>query len=106
MVERLRRGEGVGAVARYRRRQIARLRHRRQSSLQIAATLRLPLSTVVHVPRQLGLARLMVLDPKPPVHRYERRVPGALIHLDIKKLGRIGRVVCRAGHPLAGPHDG
>jgi len=36
--------------------------------------------------------------PKPPVHRYERRIPGALVHLDIKKLGRIGRV----GHRIHG----
>jgi transposase InsO family protein len=86
------------ALPRYRRRQIARLRHQRQSSLQIAQALQLPLPTVVHVQRRLGLARLAVLAPKPPVHRYERRVPGALIHLDIKKLGRIGRV----GHRIHG----
>ena len=86
------------ALPRYRRRQIVRLRHQRWSSLQIAAALRLPLPTVVHVQRRLGLARLRVLDPKPPVHRYERRVPGALVHLDIKKLGRIGCV----GHRIHG----
>lgn len=86
------------ALPRYRRRQIVRLRQQRQSSLQIAEALRLPLPTVVSVQRQLGLARLSVLDPKPPVHRYERRVPGALIHLDIKKLGRIGRI----GHRIHG----
>jgi transposase InsO family protein len=86
------------ALPRYRRRQILRLRHQRQSSLQIAAALGLPLPTVVHVQRRLGLARLTVLDPKPPVHRYERRVPGALVHLDIKKLGRIGRI----GHRIHG----
>lgn len=86
------------ALPRYRRRQIARLRHQRQSSLEIAQVLGLPLPTVVHIQRQLGLARLTVLDPKPPVRRYERRVPGALIHLDIKKLGRIGRI----GHRIHG----
>ncbi len=86
------------ALPRYRRRQIVRLRHQRRSSLQIAEALHLPLATVVHVQRRLGLARLAVLDPKPPVHRYERRVPGALIHLDIKKLGRIGRM----GHRIHG----
>jgi transposase InsO family protein len=86
------------ALPRYRRRQIVRLRHQRKSSLEIAEALRLPLPTVVHLQRQLGLARLTVLDPKPPVVRYERRVPGALIHLDIKKLGRIGQV----GHRIHG----
>lgn len=68
------------ATPRYRRRQIVRLRHQRRSSLEIAAALGLPLATVVQVQRRLGLGRLAVLDPKPPVHRYERRVPGALIH--------------------------
>jgi transposase InsO family protein len=86
------------ALPRYRRRQIVRLRHQRRSSLEIAEQLGLPLATVVHVQRRLGLARLVGLEPKPPVHRYERRVPGALIHLDIKKLGRIGRI----GHRIHG----
>lgn len=86
------------ALPRYRRRQIVRLRQRRWSSLQIAASLGLPLPTVVHVQRRLGLARLGPVSPRPPVRRYERRVPGALIHLDIKKLGRIGRV----GHRIHG----
>jgi transposase InsO family protein len=86
------------ALPRYRRRQIVRLRHQRRSSLEIAEQLGLPLATVVHVQRRLGLARLAVLAPKPPVHRYERRRPGALIHLDIKKLGRIGRI----GHRIHG----
>ena len=86
------------ALPRWRRRQIARRRQRRWSSLQMAADLGLPLATVVQVQRRLGLARLGPLTPKPPVQRYERRVPGALVHLDIKKLGRIGRV----GHRIHG----
>lgn len=86
------------ALPRWRRRQIVRLRRGRWSSVQIAEALRLPLPTVVHVQRRLGLARLPELAPKPPVHRYERRVPGALIHLDIKKLGRIGCI----GHRIHG----
>lgn len=85
-------------LPRYRRRQIARLRHQRQSALEIAATLGLPVPTVVHIQRQLGLARLRRLTPRPPVQRYERRVPGALIHLDIKKIGRIGQI----GHRIHG----
>ena len=86
------------ALPRHRRRQIQRLRRQRWSSLRIAEALHLPLATVVQVQRRLGLGRLAVLDPKPPVRRYERRVPGALIHLDVKKLGRIGRV----GHRIHG----
>ena len=85
-------------LPRARRRQIQRLRRQRWSSLRIAQALALPVSTVVQTQRRLGLARLSVLEPKPPVRRYERRVPGALVHLDIKKLGRIGRV----GHRIHG----
>ena len=36
----------------------------------------------------------------PPVHRYERALPGELVHLDIKKLGRFRRV----GHRIHGDH--
>ena len=86
------------ALPRWRRRQILRLRLQRRSSLDIAAQLGLPLATVVQVQRRLGVPKLGVLTPKPPVHRYERRIPGALVHLDIKKLGRIGRV----GHRIHG----
>ena len=86
------------ALPRWRRRQILRLRKQRYSSLRIAEVLGLPVPTVVGVQRRLGFARLGPLTPKPPVHRYERRRPGALIHLDIKKLGRIGRV----GHRIHG----
>jgi transposase InsO family protein len=86
------------AVPRWRRRQIGRLRRQRWSSLRIAAALGVPLATVVQVQRRLGLARLAVLNPPPPVRRYERRRPGALVHLDVKKLGRIGRI----GHRIHG----
>lgn len=85
-------------VPRRGRRQIARLRQQRWSSLRIAEALRMPMSTVVQVQRRLGFNRLRALEPKPPVRRYERRVPGALVHLDVKKLGRIGRV----GHRIHG----
>ncbi|MDE3217473.1 MAG: IS481 family transposase [Gemmatimonadota bacterium] len=85
-------------LPRYRRRQILRARHRRWSSLRIAHHYGLPLSTVVTVQRRLGLARLRSLEPPRPRHRYERRRAGALVHLDIKKLGKIGRV----GHRIHG----
>jgi hypothetical protein len=38
------------------------------------------------------------LDPKPEIVRYQRERPGELIHLDIKKLGRIDGV----GHRITG----
>jgi transposase InsO family protein len=72
-------------------RRIAALRARRQSGPAIADALRLPLSTVGDVLRRLGLGRLPPLVPRPAVVRYERAQPGELLHLDIKKLGRIGR---------------
>lgn len=86
------------ATPRWRRRQIVRLRAARRSSLEIAAALGMPLATVVQVQRRLGWRRLPPAVPRPPVHRYQRRVPGALVHLDIKKLGRIGQV----GHRIHG----
>ena len=86
------------ARPRWQRRRIRRLRERRWSSLRIAGALGLPVSTVVHIQRRLGLARLGRLEPRRPVIRYERRRPGALAHLDVKKLGRIGRI----GHRIHG----
>ena len=45
-------------------------------------------STVGLILRRLGLGRLKDLEPKMPVVRYERSLPGEMVHLDIKKLGR------------------
>lgn len=87
-----------GRLPRHRRRQIERQRRRRWSSVRIAQHYGLPLSTVVTVQRRLGLARLDRLEPPRPVFRYEHARPGALLHLDIKKLGKIGRV----GHRIHG----
>ena len=68
--------------------QIEALRRQRLTGPAIAFTLGLPRSTVGAVLRRLGLGRLANLDPKPAVVRYERSLPGEMIHLDIKKLGR------------------
>jgi transposase InsO family protein len=86
------------ALPRHQRRQIERQRRRRWSSLRTARHLGLPLSTVVTIHRRLGLNRLSRLEPPRPIVRYEHARPGALVHLDIKKLGRIGRV----GHRISG----
>lgn len=83
---------------RVRRRQIERRRRRRWSSLRIARDLRLPLATVVREQRRLGLARLAQLEPPRPALRYEWPHAGDLLHLDVKKLGRVGRV----GHRIHG----
>lgn len=85
------------ALAPTLRRQIARRRQAGWSSLRIARVLGLPLPTVVTVQRRLGLARIP-RRPAPPTPRYERARPGELVHLDIKKLGRIGRI----GHRIHG----
>jgi len=63
----------------------------------IAQALRLPRSTVSAWMRRLGLNRPPAAPPV-PVHRYEWPVPGDLLHVDIKPLGRIGRV----GHRIHG----
>jgi transposase InsO family protein len=67
---------------------IEMLRFRRLSGPAIARVLRMARSTVSVVLRRLGLNRLSRLDPPEPPNRYERRQPGDLVHIDIKKLGR------------------
>ena len=79
-------------------RQIERLRHRRWTGLEIAAELKLAVSTVSLWLRRLDLGRLRNLEPKPVVVRYEKKRPGELVHLDTKKLGRIHGV----GHRIHG----
>jgi len=68
--------------------EIEQLRRQRMSGPKIAQALGMACSTVGAVLRRLGLGKLANLDPKPPVIRYERSLPGEMIHLDIKKLGR------------------
>jgi len=87
-------------LPRRQRRQILRARHKRWSSLRIANHYRLPISTVVTIQRRLGLNRLSRLEPQRPVLRYEKRRPGQLLHVDVKKLGKIGRV----GHRIHGDY--
>jgi transposase InsO family protein len=74
------------------------LRKRRNTGPQIAARVGLSSATVARILARHGLARLKSLEPKEPVVRYLRDRPGELIHVDIKRLGRIGRV----GHRIHG----
>ncbi len=69
--------------------QIEALRRERLSGPTIARRLGLARSTTGAVLRRLGIGRLSALEPRLPVIRYERKTPGELIHVDIKKLGRI-----------------
>lgn len=66
-------------------------RARRWGPHRIAYALGMPRSTVERVLRRRGLSRLDVIDPptRQIVRRYERAAPGELIHVDVKKLGRI-----------------
>jgi transposase InsO family protein len=67
---------------------ILALRRLRFTSGEIAETLGWPLSTICAVLKRNGLGRLWRLDVA-TVERYERARPGELIHIDVKKLGRI-----------------
>ncbi len=80
---------------------VARLRRQRWTGKQIAVEAGVSPATVSRVLHRLGLNKLSALEPE-PVRRYEREHPGELIHLDIKKLGRIGSV----GHRITGRYPG
>ena len=79
---------------------IAALRRLRLTGPEIAEILEMATSTVSAVLGRIGLGKLSRLQPAEPVRRYERRRPGELIHIDVKKLGRIGPP--GAGHRVLG----
>jgi transposase InsO family protein len=72
--------------------QIIALRRERWTGQQIAKETKVSPATVSRVLRQARLSRIRDLEPPEPVVRYERRTPGELIHIDIKKLGRFEKV--------------
>jgi transposase InsO family protein len=78
---------------------IAALRRLRLTGPEIAETLEMATSTVSAILKRIGLGKLSRLEPAEPVRRYERSRPGELIHIDVKKLGRI---VGGAGHRIVG----
>jgi transposase InsO family protein len=79
--------------------EIERLRRRYAwTGVEIAVAVGLSKATVARTLRQLGVARLSALEAVPPVVRYEWPRPGQMLHLDIKKLGRIARI----GHRITG----
>jgi transposase/transposase-like protein len=67
---------------------IAKLRRLRFTAAEIAETLGMALSTVSGILTRIGMGKLGRLGLEQPV-RYERSRPGELIHVDVKKLGRI-----------------
>lgn len=78
---------------------IAALRRLRLTGPEIAEVLEMATSTVSAVLKRIGLGRLSRLEPVEPIRRYEKRRAGELIHIDVKKLGRI---VGGAGHRVLG----
>jgi transposase InsO family protein len=77
---------------------IAALRRLRMTGAEIAECLEMALSTVSGILTRIGLGKLGRLGLE-PAQRYERQRPGELIHIDVKKLGRIHN---GAGHRFIG----
>jgi transposase InsO family protein len=77
---------------------IAKLRRLRFTAAEIAETLGMALSTVSGILTRIGMGRLGRLGLEAAV-RYERSRPGELLHIDVKKLGRIQG---GAGHRVRG----
>jgi transposase InsO family protein len=82
--------------------EIIALRRQRLCGKHIAKRVGVSPATVSRILRRAGLSRMRDLDPVEPVRRYERAHPGEMIHLDIKKLGRIDGV----GHRITGDRTG
>jgi transposase InsO family protein len=69
-------------------RAIEALRRLRMTAAEIAECLQMALSTVSRWLGRIGLGKRSRLEPPEPPNRYERKRPGELIHVDVKKLGR------------------
>jgi transposase InsO family protein len=76
---------------------IAALRRLRFTGTVIAELLGMAETTVSGILKRIGMGRLGRLGLE-PAERYERSRPGELIHIDVKKLGRI----LRPGHRVTG----
>jgi transposase len=81
---------------------IAALRRLRFTGCEIAEVLGMALSTVSGILSRIGMGKLGRLGLE-PAQRYERARPGELLHIDVKKLGRIER---GAGHRITGRGSG
>jgi transposase InsO family protein len=78
---------------------IEALRRLRMTAAEIAELLGMPISTVSAWLKRVGLGRRSRLEPPEPPNRYELPRPGQLVHVDVKKLGRIEG---GAGHRVTG----
>jgi transposase len=85
---------------------IVALRRLRMTAAEIAETLGMALSTVSAILGRAGMGRLGRIGLEQPI-RYERERPGELVHIDVKKLGRIeggaGKRVFGQGHSPYNP---
>jgi len=81
---------------------IAALRRLRFTGPEIAELFGMPVSTVSGILTRIGMGRLGRLGLE-PAERYERERPGELIHVDVKKLGRITQ---GPGHRMTGRRRG
>ena len=79
---------------------IAALRRLRMTAAEIAESLGLALSTVSAWLTRIGLGKRSRLEPPEPPNRYELARPGQLVHVDVKRLGRISSR--GAGHRIIG----
>ncbi|MEZ5063054.1 MAG: IS481 family transposase [Solirubrobacterales bacterium] len=78
---------------------IEALRRIRLTGPEIAELMEMATSTISAVLKRIGLGKLSRLEPPEPIRRYEKSRPGELIHIDVKKLGRINR---GPGHRVLG----
>jgi transposase InsO family protein len=77
---------------------IIALRRQRRTGRLIVRQLGVSAASVSRVLRRARLSRWRDLQPAVPVVRYQREHPGELVHLDVKKLGRIRGI----GHRITG----
>jgi len=82
--------------------QIIALRRQRFTGQQIAREASVSPATVSRILRRVRLSRIRDLEPPEPVRRYERDLPGDMIHIDIKRLGRFDQ----PGHRVTGDRTG
>lgn len=79
-------------------RAIVALRRRRLTAWQISTALCQPRSTITRVLARVSLNRIALLEPAAPVQRYEWPRTGDLLHVDLKRLGRVVGI----GHRIHG----
>ena len=87
-----------GKLTEHETRCIFNLRKKRLTGDEIALQLGLCRSSVFRALRKFGYSRLSSLEEKEPVQRYQWEKPGQMLHLDVKKLGKIDGV----GHRILG----